>query len=238
MERTMNPAEPLALEAIGTIRSCFTEKFGTPRQPGLCPSAWGELQLLSRYRNPDFLRGIEGFSHLWIVFGFHALDHRPRTATVRPPRLGGNERTGVFATRSNFRPNPIGLSVARLEEITHDPEKGPLLRLGGIDILDGSPVYDVKPYLPYADALPGASAGFAKEEIPRLAVECAAEAAEDFAKLPQRAQALIREALALDPRPAVRGGPPDRSFATRMADCNIRFTVDGTTCRIISIATG
>lgn len=225
----------MTLDPIGTVRSCFGGKFGVPRQPGLCPSAWGELLFHEAYRSPEAIRGIEGFSHLWLIFGFHETLDQGWKPTVRPPRLGGNQRVGVFASRSTFRPNGLGLSLVRLEGIDTAAKNGPILMLGGLDLLDGTPVYDIKPYLPYAEAIPDAAAGFARDEIPRLAVEIAPEAAGEFASLPQRAQAVIREALALDPRPPIRAQDSARIFGAILCGRDVRFTVNDGVCNIRTI---
>ena len=161
----------MTIDPIATVRSCFGSKFAVPRQPGLCPSAWGRLVFHPAYRSPEAVRGIEGFSHLWLIFGFHETVEQGWKPTVRPPRLGGNQRIGVFASRSTFRPNGLGLSLVRLEGIDTTASDSPVLLLGGLDLLDGTPVYDVKPYLPYAEAVPEAAAGFAGDAIARLAVE-------------------------------------------------------------------
>lgn len=224
------------IQAIGVVRSCFGDKFGVPRQPGLCPSAWGELVFHPDFRNPDLLRGIEGFSHLWLVFGFHATEAHGWNPTVRPPRLGGNERVGVFASRSTFRPNGLGLSLVRLERVETAGPDGPVLHLGGLDLIDGTPVYDIKPYLPYAESLPEAVAGFAGSDIPRLDVVIADEAQGIFEKLPERARRVIVEALALDPRPAVQAGDPQRVFGALLCGRNVRFLVADGVCRIVEIS--
>jgi tRNA (adenine37-N6)-methyltransferase len=226
----------MTLDPIGTVHSCFGGKFGVPRQPGLCPSAWGELVFHEAYRSPECVRGIEGFSHLWLVFGFHETLDQGWKPTVRPPRLGGNRRVGVFASRSTFRPNGLGLSLVRLEGIDTTAADAPRLLLGGLDLLDGTPVYDVKPYLPYAESVPDASVGFACDEIPRLEVAVAEQAAQDFAELPERARAVIREALALDPRPAVRAGDSKRVFGALLCGKNVRFTVERGICTVVEIA--
>jgi tRNA-Thr(GGU) m(6)t(6)A37 methyltransferase TsaA len=226
----------MTLEPIGIVRSCFGGKFGVPRQPGLCPSAWGELVFHEPFRCPEAIRGIEGFSHLWLIFGFHETVGQGWKPTVRPPRLGGNQRVGVFASRSTFRPNGLGLSLVRLEGIDTAANDAPILLLGGIDLLDGTPVYDIKPYLPYAESVPDAAAGFAGAAIPRLEVAVDPGAMDAFAKLPERAQALIREALSLDPRPAVRTEDSNRIFGALLCGRNVRFTVQHRTCSIIGIA--
>jgi tRNA-Thr(GGU) m(6)t(6)A37 methyltransferase TsaA len=220
----------MTLDPIGTVHTCFGGKFGVPRQPGLCPSAWGRLVFHESYRSPEAIRGIEGFSHLWLIFGFHETAEQGWKPTVRPPRLGGNRRVGVFASRSTFRPNALGLSLVSLEGID-----GNELLLGGVDLIDGTPVYDIKPYLPYAESIPDAAAGFAGDGIPRLEVELADEVIEAFEKLPSRAQAVIREALALDPRPAVQAEDSDRVFGALLCGRDVRFTITGGVCRIVEI---
>lgn len=224
----MSEAPGRAITPIGHVSSCFGEKFAVPRQPGLCPSAWGELHFEEPFRRPEMLRGLEGFSHLWLIFGFHLTAGRAWSPTVRPPRLGGNERVGVFASRSTFRPNGLGLSLARLERIVADGPRGPILELGGIDLVDGTPVYDVKPYLPYAEAPDGARGGYAPEAPQRLPVE----GREWLEALPERARDLIVEALSLDPRPAAARAEAGREHGARLAGCNVRFRIDDGTCRI------
>jgi tRNA-Thr(GGU) m(6)t(6)A37 methyltransferase TsaA len=187
------------------------------------------------FRSPEAIRGIEGFSHLWLIFGFHETAGQGWKPTVRPPRLGGNRRVGVFASRSTFRPNGLGLSLVRLEGVDTTSPDGPALLLGGLDLLDGTPVYDIKPYLPYAESIPDAAAGFAGEEIPRLSVEIADEAEAEFSSLPQRAQSVIRQALSLDPRPAVQVDDDDRVFGALLCGRNVRFTVAGGICRILAV---
>ena len=224
------------LDPIGTVRSCFGSKFGVPRQPGLCPSAWGRLVFHEPYRSREAIRGIEGFSHLWLIFGFHQTVDEGWKPTVRPPRLGGNRRIGVFASRSTFRPNGLGLSLVRLEGIDQKTHDAPVLLLGGLDLLDGTPVYDVKPYLPYAEAIPTAISGFAHADIPRLEVEVSQAARPDFESLPERSQNLIREALALDPRPAARSGNDDtRVFGALLCGKNVRFAIHHGVCSILEL---
>lgn len=226
------------IRPIGFIRSCFEEKFAAPRQPGLCPDAWGELVFEPDFRNADSLRSIDGFSHLWLIFSFHETIAQGWHPTVRPPRLGGNERVGVFATRSTFRPNGLGLSLVRLERIRMDPVLGPVLEIGGIDLIDGTPVYDIKPYLPYAEAIPDAKAGFAAADIPRLVVWIADSATDEFSRLSERDQNAIRQALSLDPRPPASPTEPERIYGVRMCGKNIRFTIDGGICHITEITNG
>lgn len=218
---------------MGIVRSCFGGKFAVPRQPGLCPSAWGELVFEPEFRRPEALRGIEGFSHLWLIFGFHRTVDAGWHPTVRPPRLGGNERVGVFASRSTFRPNGLGLSLVRLEGIEARDREGSVLLLGGIDLVDGTPVYDVKPYLPYAESVPGAAGGFAAEEPARLAVSTAGAAG--FAELPERSQRLIVEALALDPRPPAGRGEEGRIHGAGLCGLEVKFRILEGRCEVISV---
>ena len=226
----------MTIEPIGVIRSCFGGKFAAPRQPGLCPSAWGSLVFHEPYRSDEAIRGIDGFSHLWLIFGFHQTLDQAWHPTVRPPRLGGNQRLGVFATRSPFRPNGLGLSLVRLEGIERQVPEAPVLLLGGLDLIDGTPVFDVKPYLPYAENPPDAAGGFATEAPSRLPVTLHEEASEAFARLPARAQAVLREALALDPRPATQTADDTRVFGADLCGCNVRFTIAGGICQIVEIA--
>lgn len=223
----------MSLQPIGTVRSCFGGKFGVPRQPGLCPSAWGELVFDEPFQTPEVVRGLEGFSHLWLIFGFHETADQGWKPTVRPPRLGGNQRVGVFASRSTFRPNGLGLSLVRLEHIDTSAPRGPVLHLGGLDLLDGTPVYDIKPYLPYAEAVPDAASGFAADPIPQLTIELSETATRDLAALSARARSLIHEALALDPRPAAGARTPERVFGALLCGRDVRFRVAGTTCTIL-----
>lgn len=225
----------MRIEPIGIVRSCYGGKFAVPRQPGLCPSAWGELVLHDGYRNIDALRGIEGFSHLWLIFGFHETVDAGWKPTVRPPRLGGNERVGVFASRSTFRPNGLGLSLVKFEGVDTARSDDPVLKLGGLDLIDGTPVYDIKPYLPYAESLPGASGGFAREEPLRLPVMVDAAAENAFTALPARARAAIREVLSLDPRPAVQKGDDDRLFGAGLCGYEVKFRVTDSAVNIVAV---
>lgn len=225
----------MTLTPVATVYSCFGGKFAVPRQPGLCPSASGRLVFDLKFRSVEAIRGLDGFSHIWLIFGFHETTQHGWTPTVRPPRLGGNRRVGVFASRSTFRPNNLGLSLVRLEGVELDTVDGPVLLLGGLDLIDRTPVYDIKPYLAYAESIPGAASGFAAEEIPRFVVEVAAEAAGDFSRLPERSKNLVLEALALGPRPAAGSGDPNRIYGALLCGCNIRFTVGCGICRIVAV---
>lgn len=153
----------MEIKQIAVIHTDFPEKFGIPRQSGLVPGTIGKIVFLPEYRNPDAFKGLEGYSHLWLIWEFSKAVRESWSATVRPPRLGGNQSVGVFATRSPFRPNPIGLSSVKLEKCMMDEKNGPILIVSGVDMLDGTPIYDIKPYLPYVDSHPQATSGFAGE---------------------------------------------------------------------------
>jgi tRNA-Thr(GGU) m(6)t(6)A37 methyltransferase TsaA len=224
-------SEGMEIRPIGVVRSCFGGKFGVPRQPGLCPDAWGELVFEPEFRQAEAVRGIEGFSHLWLIFHFHLTEAAGWRPTVRPPRLGGNERVGVFATRSTFRPNSLGLSLVRLERVEMRAKQGPVLHLGGLDLADGTPVFDVKPYLPYAEA-PSATSGFAAEAPKRLAV---VNQADGFAALSERAQRVVIEALALDPRPPAGREEEGRIFGVGLCGREVKFSVEDGVCLIVSV---
>lgn len=216
------------VELIGHVRTCYGEKFGVPRQPGLVEEAWGELVFEPEFRNADAVRGLEGFSHVWVVFVFHQAVRSDWKPTVRPPRLGGNERVGVFATRSPFRPNPIGLSVVKLEGIDFDHPDGPVLKLRGVDLVDGTPVLDIKPYIPYADSLPDAVGGFVSGAPEKLSVKWQAPEMPD-----EETKNLIKATLAADPRPAYQRGEKNRDYGCLISGYNVRWTVEDNCATII-----
>ncbi|MEI2783102.1 MAG: tRNA (N6-threonylcarbamoyladenosine(37)-N6)-methyltransferase TrmO [Candidatus Competibacter sp.] len=222
---------------IGIVRSCFREKFGIPRQPGLAPAARATLELLPPHNQPAAVRGLEDFSHVWLVFVFHGVPASRWQPTVRPPRLGGNRRLGVFATRSPFRPNPIGLSVVALDRIVTGQGRV-ALHLSGVDVLDGTPVLDIKPYLPYADRVPTATGGFA-DEAPGagLAVEFSAAAAAFCAAWPDGDLGeLIAQILRQDPRPAYkRTDPEPRHHGMKLYDCDVRWEMRGDVAHVTEI---
>lgn len=223
------------IQPIARVRSCFPSKFGVPRQPGLCPSAYGTLVFEADFRSREAIRGIEGFSHLWLIFGFHRTADQGWKPTVRPPRLGGNSRIGVFASRSTFRPNALGLSLVVLEAVDFSSAESPVLHLGGIDLIDGTPVYDIKPYLSYAESISHAHSGYAGKEISRLPVKIDEAADESFSALPERDQQLIREALSLDPRPAAGRNSAERIHGCDLCGVNVKFLVDDQGVRITAI---
>lgn len=246
MARPRRPSPPFLrkmdapFSPIGVIRSCFKEKFGIPRQPGLAPDARATLEIFPPFDAEEAFRGLSEFSHVWLIFVFHESARDGWKPTVRPPRLGGNRRIGVFATRSGFRPNPIGLSAVELTAV--ERLSGTLtLSLAGVDLLDGTPVLDIKPYLPYADAIPGATGGFAPEAPKaRAPVEfsqqattyCERREADDLPYL----RKLITQILALDPRPAYRsrkdGG---KRFGVRIFDVDVKWEYRGSVVHVLNV---
>ena len=212
------------MEIIARMRSEFPEKFGVPRQSGLVPETTGRIVFEPAFRQADALRGIEGFSHLWLIWQFHQAQREGWSATVRPPRLGGNERMGVFATRSPFRPNAIGLSCVALREVLWDTPQGPVLLVGGADLVDGTPIFDIKPYIPAYDSHPDAACGFLDRAQERdLSVVFPEELEEKIA--PERRSAL-RGVLAQDPRPSYQDDP-SRVYGVAFGEQNVKFTVEG-----------
>lgn len=212
------------IKAIGKVHSCFKEKFAIPRQPALAPAAKGEIELFAPFNDPVALEGLEGVSHLWLSFIFHQAlpkDDEVRLR-VRPPRLGGNKKIGVFATRATHRPNPLGLSVVKLDGI-----KNGRLQISGIDLLDGTPLVDIKPYVPYADALPHANNAIASIEPALSMVEFEANALADALahgeRLQQPVKALIEQMLAQDPKPAYQKPDPERLYGVKIWDLNVTW---------------
>lgn len=217
-------------EPIGHIRSCFSEKFGIPRQPGLVPDAPAVVEIEPAFQRIEAFQALEGFSHIWILFVFHQCRSTWKT-TVRPPRLGGNRRVGVFASRSGFRPNPIGQSVVELVSI--EAGRGSVrLHIKGVDLLDTTPVIDIKPYLPYADCQPHARAGYAGDK-PQEAKQVlfSPAATKNCRHLENDSRPnlyrLITRLLSLDPRPGYADTSGKRNYGMRLWDLDIRFSVDG-----------
>ncbi|MBQ8344732.1 MAG: tRNA (N6-threonylcarbamoyladenosine(37)-N6)-methyltransferase TrmO [Clostridia bacterium] len=211
------------LSMIATIHTDLPEKFGIPRQSGLVEELRGQIVFEPKYRNPDALRGIEGFSHLWLLWQFSQAIRKDWQPMVRPPRLGGNTPMGVFATRSPFRPNPIGLSSVRLLGVEETEDRGWVLNVGGVDLMDGTPIYDIKPYLPYTDCHTDATGGFAEPlRDYGLQVEFPSELA---ALLTEEQRSTAVALLAQDPRPAYQNDPL-REYGVCFAGFNIRFTVE------------
>ncbi len=216
----------MQIEPIGYIHTDFKEKFGIPRQSGRVESLVGRIELLPEYKGKEALRGIEEFSHLWLIFGFSKAERSRDTLTVRPPRLGGNRRIGVFASRSPFRPNSLGLSVVKLERV-----EGEDLIVSGVDLLDGTPIYDIKPYLPYADAKPDAKGSYAEEnrdyclevDFPDALLE----------KLPEDKRRTAIDCLREDPRPSYHDD--ERVYSMLFADCDVRFFVKGNRLTVVAV---
>lgn len=215
------------MEPVAYIRSPFADKFGVPRQGNLAPHVISEIVFEPAYRNPDFVRGIAAFSHLWLIWGFHCNEGAGWHPTVRPPRLGGNTRVGVFATRSPFRPNGLGLSVVKLVSV----EDGPILRVSGADMVDGTPIYDIKPYIPYADSIPEATGGFT--ETPRTMLQVQLEC-----RVPTSAPAdwelAMQEVLAQDPRPAYQQDP-ERVYHIILKPYEVSFRVQDGVAHVLAI---
>jgi len=216
------------VQAIGHIESPYKQKFAIPRQPRLVPEATAKLVFCEAFNREEFVRGIEEFTHLWLLFRFHETADKGYSALVRPPRLGGNERKGVFATRATFRPNGIGMSAVKLEGVEYKHGQLALL-LSGIDLLDGTPIVDIKPYLPFADSVPKATLGWADSPpTERLEVVFLPEAEAQIGKLSPEEypelRPLIEDVVAYDPRPSFRRGrEEERIYGAHLYDLNVRF---------------
>ena len=219
------------MKVIGHVHTCYGEKFGVPRQPGLVKEAWGELVFEPEFQKPEALRALEGFSHLWLVFLFHQSIRTKWKPTVRPPRLGGNERIGVFASRSPFRPNPIGLSAVMLEQVYLEHSSGPVLRLSGVDLVDGTPILDIKPYIPYADAITDAVGGYVNGAPSVLEVEWKEGVVGD---IDSSEKALIEATLSADPRPAYQYQDEGREYGCLISGYNVRWRVADERVLVIS----
>ena len=233
----MTPMQTVA--PIGTLRSCFPDKFGVPRQPGLCPHARGQIVLAPPWNTPDAFRGLDGFSHIWITFLFDRVDPEtgPRVL-IRPPRLGGNRRVGVFASRSPFRPNRIGLSVVRQQGLIHASDSLSLA-VSELDLVDGTPVLDIKPYLPWCDSPADATANWAGTAPTLLRVEYASQAVRQihgFSRQRPDLEPLINEVLAQDPRPAyLVTQASDRRYSLGLYDLDVHWRVAENTCLVESV---
>jgi len=210
------------MKPVAHIESDFPTKFGIPRQAGLVAELTATVVFEPEYRDPEALRGIEGFSHLWLIWEFSEAKRQNWSPTVRPPRLGGNTRLGVFATRSPFRPNPIGLSCVKLEGVEVTADRGTVLRVSGADLMNGTPIFDIKPYIPYADCRPEATEGFtAPGQDYLLQVEIPPELLE---RIPKDRQDALRGVLAQDPRPSYQRDP-ERVYGFGFAGREIKFSV-------------
>ncbi|MBQ2288642.1 MAG: tRNA (N6-threonylcarbamoyladenosine(37)-N6)-methyltransferase TrmO [Lachnospiraceae bacterium] len=217
---------------IAYIHSDFPDKFGIPRQSGLAQSLKSTLIFEPDFRFPDAFRGLEDYSHIWLIWGFSENKHSRWTPTVRPPRLGGNTRKGVFATRSPFRPNPVGLSSVKLDKIEFTKEHGPVLHISGADLMNGTPIFDIKPYLPYVDSHPDALNGFANS-IKDYALHVT-DPHEMLSYVPIEKRSAIIEILSQDPRPSYQEDPK-RIYGLRFSDYEIKFRVEKNILYILSI---
>ena len=220
------------MKIIAKIKSDFSEKFGIPRQSGLVPSLKSKIVFEPAYRNSDALRGLEDFSHIWLLWEFSKSKRDTWSPTVRPPRLGGNRRMGVFATRSPFRPNPIGLSCVKLDRIEWYSAEGPLLYISGADLLNDTPIYDIKPYLPFTDSHPEAAGGFAGDVRGyRLSVDCPNRLLDS---IPTQHRQAVMDILAQDPRPSYQQDA-ERVYGMEYAGMEIRFTVNKDLLTVLEI---
>jgi len=221
----------MAFRTVARMRSDFPSKFGIPRQSGLVTELNSTIVFEPEFRNPDALRGIEGFSHLWLIWEFSAAVRKEWSPTVRPPRLGGNTRVGVFATRSPFRPNPLGLSCVKLEGVELNTPEGPVLHVSGADLMDGTPIFDIKPYVPYADCHPEAKEGFAPAPIRQLEVSFPHPLLE---LVPQNRREALQGVLACDPRPSYQDDPA-RIYGMSFAGLEVSFRVEGNQLFVLSV---
>lgn len=225
-------SETREIRPVARIYTDFEDKFGIPRQSGRVPSLRGRIVFEPEFRTPEALRGLEGFSHLWLIFDFSEAHREGFSPTVRPPRLGGNRRIGVFASRSPYRPNSLGLSVVRLERLVQSEGEGTVLEVSGVDLLSGTPIYDVKPYLPFADAVPNAVSGYAGEHRDhRLQVSVSDGL---LARVPPEKREALCACLAEDPRPSYQ--EDGREYAMCFAGCEVRFTVTGNCLTVTSVS--
>lgn len=227
-------SDSFSMKVIARIKSDFTTKFGVPRQSGLVDSLKARIIFEREYRDPQAFRGLEQYTHIWLIWQFSEAVRESWSPTVRPPRLGGNTRMGVFATRSPFRPNAIALSSVKLERVEFDSELGPVLHISGADLMDNSPIFDIKPYLPYTDSHPEASNGFAlatADAVLRVDIP-----EELLRRIPESRRAALHDVLAQDPRPAYQN-EPERVYGFEFAGFEVKFKVSGdllTVCDIIT----
>lgn len=231
-------ADKKFLNIIAKIRTDFPAKFGIPRQSGLVPELVGKVVFEPEYRNRDFLRGIEEFSHLWLLWEFSGNPRGDYSPVVSPPRLGGKVKKGVFATRSPYRPNPVGLSSVKLEKVIFESEEGPLLVVSGADMMDGTPIYDIKPYLPYTDSHPDAKGSFGEmHKKDEIRVDFPQQL---LCRIPEEKRQAVCGVLAQDPR-AAYNKKPDFVYGMEFAGYDIRFRADGnclTVCDVVDMSEG
>lgn len=220
------------MKVIAHIYTDFKTKFGLPRQSGLIEEISGKIVFEKQYRDENAFRGLEDFSHIWLLWEFSQSKRESWSPTVRPPLLGGNKRIGVFATRSPFRPNPIGLSCVRLEKIDFTKDEGPVLYVKGSDLMNGTPIYDIKPYLPYCDSRPDAVGGFTEDlGERRLAVEISEEL---LGRVPESKRRELLQVLGGDPRPSYQSDP-ERVYGFSFADMEVKFKVSDSTLTVVEI---
>ena len=224
----------IPMHIIAHIETAFSSKFGIPRQSGLVPALRGTIVFTPEYRNPDAVRGLEGYSHLWLIWQFsqnfkNSTEGSGWSPTVRPPRLGGNKRIGVFATRSPNRPNAIGLSSVEIESIEYSSDRGPLIHVRGADLLNGTPIFDIKPYLPFTDSHPDARGGFADEKKDYALTVCDPDGY--LAPLSEDERTAVTALLSADPRPSYQSDP-DREYGMEYGSWEIRFTADDETAHL------
>lgn len=222
----------MELKPIAIFHSPFSSKFGIPKQSGLVEELEGEIVFEPEYRNPDYIRGIDGFDYLWLIWEFSANKHKANSPVVRPPVLGGNEKVGVFATRSPFRPNNIGLSSVRIIGVDKDTNRGPVIRVSGADLMDGTPIYDIKPYITYADCHENARSGFVDTNpIHRLEVQIPDEVKS---KLTEEQYEALKKILELDPRPHYQNDA-DKVYGMPFYGFDVHFSVNDDICRVIDL---
>lgn len=223
--------QELTFKIIARIKSDFREKFGIPRQSGIVQNLRSTIRFEPEFRNADALRGLEGFSHLWIMWIFSENIRSTWSPTVRPPRLGGNKRLGVFATRSSFRPNPIALSCVKIEQINFNGAEGPEIIVSGADLMDGTPIVDIKPYLPYTDAHPEAMGGFA-DAVRQIKLHV--KETDVLRKVSKDKRSALIEVLEQDPRPAYQNDP-ERTYGFTFANYEIKFKVQDDELEVVSV---
>lgn len=222
------------MKVIAHIETDFDSKFGVPRQSGVIPELTARIVFEPEYRVPEAFRGLEGFTHIWLLWCFSEVVRKEWSPTVRPPRLGGNTRMGVFATRSPFRPNPIGLSSVKLLKVDLDTSEGPVLMVAGADLMNGTPIYDIKPYLPYTDAHPEATGGFTDDiEETRVALQVEIPS-DELARIPSEKQKALYQILEEDPRPHYQQDT-ERIYGFSFAGKEVKFKVDGKQLTVVSI---